>query len=141
MTVLYNKIEPKELFKLGLKQTPARIGILKMLETKQHPVDVPEIATYLETNNINTNKATVYRILDMFYKKGIVNRFELEEGKFRYELTAEDHHHVICESCGSIEDVSDCSVDKIEKVIKRKKGFLVKRHSLEFYGLCKNCQK
>lgn len=141
MTVSYNKIQPEELNKLGLKQTPARLGILKILENQTSPLDASTLHIYLKEKSIKTDQATVYRILDIFYQKGIVSRFELEEGKFRYELTAEDHHHVICENCGKIEDVLDCEVDKVERKIEQKKGFLVKRHSLQFYGVCARCQR
>ncbi|MBI5452878.1 transcriptional repressor [Candidatus Gottesmanbacteria bacterium] len=140
MTVSYNKVQPEELHKLGLKQTPARLGVLKILENQTSPLDALTIHSYLREKNLKTDPATVYRILDVFYQKGIVSRFELEEGKFRYELTAEDHHHIVCESCGKIEDVSDCEVDKVEKQIKMRKRFLVKRHSLQFYGVCASCQ-
>ncbi len=125
----------------GLRNTKGRSDVLKVLEDEKVPVDVSHIQQHLDEKAVRVDPATVYRILDAFYKNGIVQRFDFQEGKFRYEIASkQDHHHLICESCGSIEDISDCNIKELEKEIGKKKGFLVKRHSLEFFGLCKDCQ-
>jgi len=78
----------------------------------------------------------------MFTEKGLLKPIQLNEGKYRYELASiSDHHHLVCESCGNIEDISDCSIDLLEKDIETKKEFKVTSHSLEFFGICANCQK
>ena len=73
-------------------------------------------------------------MLDAFLTHGIITRIEFQEGKFRYELTGEEHHHLLCSNCGKIEDISDCNLSGLEEEIRQKKGFLVKRHVLEFFG-------
>lgn len=124
-----------------VRKTPARSAISEFLSESNSPVDVLQIINFLRSKSLNTNKVTVYRIIEYFYKEGIVNRLDLQEGKFRYELRRSDHHHLICESCGKIDAVSDTVIPEMEKEIQKKQNFLVKRHSLEFFGLCKNCQK
>lgn len=124
----------------GLKGTKARLALLHILEEENKPLDVAEISELLRKHAITTDQATVYRILDVFFQKGLVNRFEFQEGKFRYEITGEDHHHLICEQCGKIEDLSDCNITVLEEEIAEKKGFAVKRHTLEFFGLCNVCR-
>jgi len=123
----------------NLKATNARKVALHFFEKENRPIDAEEILAHLRKHDLETDRATVYRILDIFFKKGIINRFEFQEGKFRYELAGSDHHHLICEKCGKIEDISDCNIAGLEKDIKKKKGFVVKRHSLEFYGVCRLC--
>lgn len=126
---------------LGLKKTKARYAILHIFDEVKRPLDVAEIVQYLEKHDSAVDQATVYRILDAFHKKGVINQFEFQEGKFRYELAGSDHHHLICENCGRIEDISDCGIDRWEKEIKKRKGFIVKRHALEFFGVCQSCQQ
>ena len=123
-----------------VKKTPARAAVMEFLSMADLPVDIEQIINYLRSKHFDTNKVTVYRIIDYFYKEEIVNRLDLQEGKFRYELKKSDHHHLICESCGKIDTVSDTVIPKMEKEIRKKQNFLVKKHSLEFFGLCKNCQ-
>ncbi|HSW88859.1 MAG TPA: Fur family transcriptional regulator [Candidatus Saccharimonadales bacterium] len=131
----------EELNEAELRATPARIAVMKLLETTNTPVDVSMIIEYLEEKNIKTDPATAFRIVNMFMEKGLVKQISFNEGKFRYELSSKaDHHHLICENCGQIQDISDCAISELEGDIKKKKGFLVKRHSLEFFGLCENCQ-
>ncbi|MCR4324751.1 MAG: transcriptional repressor [Candidatus Curtissbacteria bacterium] len=131
----------EELREADLKATPARLGILQALEHTSKPLDVNSLISYLKRHNIKADDVTVFRIMHMLSDRGLVTPLQLGEGKFRYEHSGrEDHHHFICESCGSIEDVSDCNINVIEKEIQKKKGFLVKRHSLEFFGICKSCR-
>lgn len=130
-----------ELNASSLRATPARMAIMSLLETTQQPLDVQSMITYLEKKDIKTDPATVFRIMNMFTEKGIVTPISFNEGKLRYELSAkEDHHHLICEKCGSIEDISDCNIEGLENDINKRKQFLVKRHALEFFGVCKQCQ-
>ena len=131
----------EELRQVELKITPARLAVLDILEKTDKPIDIATIIDYLETNNIKADPATVFRIINAFTDKGITKQIQLNEGKFRYEhASKKDHHHLICEKCGDLEDVSDNFISDIEKEIQRKKKFLIKRHSLEFFGICKKCQ-
>lgn len=124
----------------GLKSTEARMALLSLLEKEDDPKDVESIVLSLKTSNVKADQATVYRILEILTQKGLINRVEFGEGKYRYELQKDDHHHLVCSNCGSITDVEDKYMEKIEDEIKYKTGFLVKSHSLEFFGLCQNCQ-
>lgn len=136
------KVNLKVLTRTKLKLTPARKTALHYFEKNDSPLDAEEVLEHLRQHDLKTDRATVYRILDTFYEKGIIDRLEFGEGKFRYELSdRQDHHHLVCEKCRGIEDISDCSTGELEKEIKTKKGFLVKRHVLEFYGICKSCLK
>jgi len=125
----------------GLKRTRARVTVLDILEQEKSPVDVKKIVDGLGKRKVKADQATVYRIMDAFYKKGIVERLELGEGKFRYELSKRDHHHhLVCEKCGSIEDVRADAIEMLEKKLAKNTGFNIKRHCLEFYGECIKCQ-
>lgn len=131
-----------ELNEVSLRATPARIALLKLLETSDKPVDVQTMIDYLANKELNTDPATVFRIVNMFTEKGLTKQIQLQEGKFRYELSdKEDHHHLVCTSCGDIQDISDCNINALEKEIAKKKTFQVMSHSLEFFGVCAVCQK
>jgi Fur family ferric uptake transcriptional regulator len=131
-----------ELQEVSLKATPARIAVMKFLESTDRPVDVSAILTFLKQKNIDADPATIFRMMNDFLQKGITKKVQLEKGKASYELTSKgDHHHLICENCGKIEPVEDNFVPQMEEEIQKKHQFLIKRHSLEFFGLCSDCQK
>ena len=130
-----------ELREVDLKATPARLAVLKLLEDSKQPIDVSSIKDYLDKKSIKTDPVTVFRIINTFTEKGITKQIQFNEGKFRYELASKDeHHHLICKTCGSIEDISDCNIEDLEKEIESRKGFKVQSHSLEFFGVCGRCQ-
>jgi Fur family transcriptional regulator, ferric uptake regulator len=131
-----------KLRKLNLRATPARIAVMKLLEKTKQPVDVGMVIDSINKEGIKTDPATVFRIMNILTKKGIAISIQFQEGKMRYELAGKKHHHhLVCESCGKIEDVSSQVVPALEKEIQKTRKFLVKRHSLEFFGLCEDCQK
>lgn len=131
-----------ELNASSLRATPARVALMNLLESTDKPLDVQTMIEYLEKKDIKTDPATVFRIVNMFTERGLLKSVQLNEGKFRYELSAKgEHHHLICEKCGSIEDISDCNIQALENDIQKKKQFLVKRHALEFFGVCSLCQQ
>lgn len=131
-----------ELNEVELRATPARVALMNLLEKTDRPLDVQSMIEYLENRNIKTDPATVFRIVNMFTEKGLTKQIQLQEGKSRYELAAAaDHHHLVCSKCGDIQDISDCNITALEKDIEKKKGFKVASHSLEFFGVCKACQR
>ncbi|KKR33413.1 MAG: Ferric uptake regulator, Fur family [Candidatus Gottesmanbacteria bacterium GW2011_GWC2_39_8] len=131
-----------ELRNADLKVTPARLGILGALENTSKPLDIVSLIKYLNISKIKADRVTVFRIINALVIKGLVKPIQFNDGKLRYEhMSKADHHHFICGECGDIEDILECNVEKIEKNIQKKKGVLVKYHSLEFFGLCSRCKK
>jgi Fur family transcriptional regulator, ferric uptake regulator len=129
------------MIQLNFKKTPARSIIVEFLSNSKSPVDVEQIISFLRSKKLNTNKVTVYRIIELLLQNGIVERLEFGEGKFRYEFKKKHHHHLVCQNCGKVQDVEGEFMEKLEKDIFKTKKFKVQSHSLEFFGLCANCQK
>jgi len=131
-----------ELNEVNLRATPARLHLMYLLETTDKPLDVQAMIDYLKENNIETDPATVFRIINTFTEKGLTKQIQFQEGKFRYELASKaEHHHLVCTRCGQIQDISDCNIDVLESHIEKKKKFKVTSHALEFYGICEDCQR
>ncbi|MBI2430492.1 MAG: transcriptional repressor [Candidatus Levybacteria bacterium] len=131
-----------ELRSVDLKATPARLALLSVLEETEKPLDTSMIIDSLQKEGVDVDEATVFRIINLLHQKGIVKQVQLREGKFRYEHAGKaEHHHLYCEACGAIEDISDCNIQRLEKEIREKKQFLVKSHSLEFFGICPACRR
>ncbi len=130
-----------ELHNAELRVTPARLGVLEVLEQSDIPLDVSSVILYLSKRNVSADAVTVFRILNAFTKKGIAKPIQFNEGKKRYEYAAKpSHHHFVCEKCGNVADVNACNVDELERHIERTQGVKVARHALEFFGLCRRCR-
>ncbi len=132
----------KELQNADLRVTEARLGVLAVLKQTEKPLAAQDVLTYLKRHSIRADKATVFRIINSFAEKGIVVPVQFNEGRLRFETTSKgDHHHFVCDNCGYIEDISDCSITPLADDIQKKKGVIIRRHSLEFFGICTGCQK
>lgn len=125
----------------GYKSTPHRLDVLEALHEKHIPLSIEELESKLSTKGIN--QSTLYRILDVLVTIGLVKQTDLRQGKAFFEIIDHEnhHHHLVCTSCNKTEDVEVCEITKLEqKILASSKGFkTIKDHSLEFFGLCKNC--
>ncbi len=139
----YNRyMNLNELVNKNVRPTKARIAVMEALSHSHLPLSVDDVRNYPAVKKLKADPVTIYRILDVFVVSGLVKRIELGEGKFRYERTdREHHHHVICTSCGAMEDVADITETNLERVVARKTNYSISSHSLEFFGLCPDCQK
>ena len=86
-------------------------------------------------------RGSIYNILELFEKVGIIVRHPFLGNEAQYETTARanTHHHRVCISCGAIKEFSD---QKIARAIKNRTfaSFEKRFHSTYIYGLCKKCQ-
>ena len=124
--------------KIGIRYTKPRKLVFEALEHLSKPVSANEINDYLK-NKIDLT--SVYRTISLLVKSEMVNVILFGEGKKRYELINknEHHHHLVCEKCGDVEDV-EMKESSLLKSVEEQSKFVIKKHNLEFFGLCANCQ-
>jgi Fur family ferric uptake transcriptional regulator len=129
----------EQLKQQGYRLTQPRQQILDTLTS--YPQSVAEIVTSLKKKQTNVDMATVYRTLEILVELGVVGKIQFHGKTAMFELLSEDdhHHHLICNDCGLIEDIPFDEVLLMNQVNKQTK-FQVQSHSLEFFGLCTNCQ-
>ena len=128
--------------KNGLKSTAGRIQILETLIGSPHPMSVESI--FVKIKKI-IDVSTIYRTLNEFSEKEIVDTIHLEKNKLLFEIRDErhHHHHILCTKCNAVEDVELCEIESVsKKILSRSRAFQsIIRHSLEFFGVCNKCSK
>lgn len=131
------ELNKKQLATHGYRLTKPRQEIFAVLKHK--PKSVLEILSMLKEKKLKIDKVTVYRTLEHFVKLGLVTETRFKDGISVYELSDhEHHHHVLCEKCGRIEDIS-LDESLLLKAAKKSSSFIIKSHHLEFFGLCQKC--
>lgn len=128
----------------GFRATPSRLAIATLLEQAHQPVGTPTLAETLVPQELDL--ATLYRTLKSFEEKSLIRHVAIDQRFASYEWVEEDgehHHHLICQTCGLIEEIPDCELESLEKrVLKQATRFReIHSHSLEFFGVCKACKK
>jgi Fe2+ or Zn2+ uptake regulation protein len=132
--------EPESILKeAGFRVTTGRVAVLRLLAASPTPLAIKDMLPNIK--HVRLDQATVYRTLEAFREKHLVQMVNMEHDHTHWELT-NHHHHAICEQCGKIVNVSKCNLQKLETDIKKLSGFTaIRRHSLEFFGLCADCSK
>jgi len=127
-----------ELREKGYRLTKPRKQILAALTF--HPQSVVDIIRFLRKKKAPVDMTTIYRTLAVLLELGVVGKTKCYDNTTMFELLSEDHHHhLICNDCGSIEDISLDEHLLMDQVNHQTK-FQVQNHSLEFFGLCTSCQ-
>jgi Fur family ferric uptake transcriptional regulator len=135
----------EQLKEKGYKITTQRQLVLDVIKENQGCHMSPEdVFNKLKENGANIGIATVYRTLALLEEMGLIYKIELKPGCVSYELNQPEmthkHHHLICLVCGKIIEVKEDLLDNLEEVIASSHGFLIKDHSLKFYGYCAECR-
>lgn len=124
----------KHLQKIGLKATIQRILILESIGNYGH-FNIDTIYQKAKERNKKLSLATVYKNIATLVDKNILTEVPILGEKPKYEITKEEHIHLICNICGNIED------KPLKKEILENSNFLVESHQLNIYGTCILCQK
>lgn len=127
------------LTKYGLKNTPTRQEVLKVLSHANHPLTAEEISKKIK--NIDTS--TLYRTLNKFTEVGIIRK-EVNQNKeniFSYNSEKEDNHILVCLKCHKIVPIEGCPYHEVNEEIEKETGFILNDHHTEIYGVCPDCQK
>lgn len=125
----------------NIRVTSSRVMILENFYKTKRPIRAEDV--YLNLKN-NLDEATVYRTLSSFEKNKIIRRVNLKKDSAYFELNNDHHHHIVCESCGKIEDFREnVEIEKIlKKIVEGSSNFKnINEHSLELFGLCNFCNK
>jgi|TARA_B110000444_G_scaffold237779_1_gene250803 Fur family ferric uptake transcriptional regulator len=134
--------ENQELRKAGLKVTLPRVKILQIMEsTETKHLSAEDVYKALIEADEDVGLATVYRVLTQFESAGLVMRHHFEGGSSVFELTTIDHHdHIVCQTCGRVEEFYDDVIESQQEMVAKKYGFRITDHSMYLYGICKDCQ-
>jgi Fe2+ or Zn2+ uptake regulation protein len=129
--------------KAGLKKTEVRILLLDFLSKHKNPISASHIFDKLKKNKLD--QVTIYRTLDSFLEKGLIKKVDTGKREAEYEIIddRDDHHHMICIKCKTVEDFTGCDSEKLVlNALKKSKKFnKITHHSFDLFGLCDSCER
>lgn len=127
-----------ELKSSGLKATLPRIKILEVFQqAKVRHMTAEDVYKRLLADGADIGLATVYRVLMQFEQAGLLTRSNFESGKSVFELNEGQHHdHLVCLSCGRVEEFYDAEIEARQRAIAEERGFELHEHSLALYARC-----
>lgn len=125
---------------VGIKKTKQRESVLSVLESSEKPLSATEICSGMEKEGDAAWLSTVYRVLELFVKKGLVIKTNVMNNEMAvYELNRFKHkHYAVCMNCHKIIAMDNCPMEKFTPKLEDN-DFQVMGHNLEVYGFCKDC--
>jgi Fur family ferric uptake transcriptional regulator len=127
-----------ELKNNGLKATLPRLKILEVFQNGlMRHMTAEDVFRQLLKDNADIGLATVYRVLTQFEQAGLLSRNHFEQGKSVFELNEGKHHdHMVCLTCGRVEEFYDEAIEARQHAIARERGFELQEHALSLYAVC-----
>lgn len=121
-------------------RTRSQDRILSLLKSVKQGISAQDIYVELRNRNQSIGLATVYRSLEALKLEGMVQVRTLANGEALYSLAQQDKHHLTCLRCGVSIPINQCPVHDLEDQLEVSHKFHIFYHTLEFFGLCNQCQ-
>jgi Fur family ferric uptake transcriptional regulator len=123
----------------SLRITRPRVAVLGAVHEHPH-ADTSAILGVARERLGGVSQQTVYDVLEALTGAGLVRRIHPPGSVARYESRVGDnHHHLVCRSCGAISDV-DCAVGDTPCLIASEDhGFAIDEAEVIYWGLCPDC--
>ena len=132
--------ELTELFRQrGMKVTPQRRAVFHVLHgNPEHPT-AEGIHARVSAEIPDISLRTVYQVLNDLADMGELERLDLGTGSSRLDPNVDPHHHLVCSTCGTVQDVPAVLAD-IRLPEAHRAGFRVSSTEVTFRGCCPTCR-
>jgi Fur family ferric uptake transcriptional regulator len=124
---------------LGYRLTPQRTLVWDVLRREDRHVSAEEVCGLVQEQFPHVNISTIYRTLELLVELNLVRETHLGPARRFFEVEEEvPHHHLVCESCGTVSHVHDEDLGDLREVLTAEQGFVPKQ--LTIFGLCADCR-
>ncbi|QSR27238.1 transcriptional repressor [Nocardioides aromaticivorans] len=129
----------QQLRDVALRVTRPRLAVLEAVHAHPH-ADTESVIAAARALLPDVSHQAVYDSLHTLAESGLVRSIKPAGSVARYETrTGDNHHHVVCRSCGSIADV-DCAVGHVPCLTASDShGFVIDEAEVIYWGVCPDC--
>lgn len=122
----------------SLKATHQRLSMLEIINRHGH-IDLDSLYKKLHKDFPTISLATLYRNIKELLLNKILSEVKLPNQKNVFEITKQEHIHIVCSKCKSIQDYPISSKALI-KDLCQSTSFAIDEVHLSLTGLCPKCQ-
>jgi Fur family transcriptional regulator, stress-responsive regulator len=124
---------------VALRVTRPRVAVLSAVHDHPH-ADTDSLIAIVREDLGDVSHQAVYDVLRALTAAGLVRRIQPTGSVARYEARVGDnHHHVVCRSCGAIADV-DCAVGYTPCLTAADdSGYEIDEAEVIYWGRCSEC--
>jgi Fur family ferric uptake transcriptional regulator len=120
--------------------TPQRLSVLDIVAGRTGHIGAEEVWNLAKTQHPYVDLATVYRILQLLKRVGVVTEVVIGN-KLHFELTDQHnrHHHMVCSACDTVQTLSPDYLGEFSQRLEREFGFTPDLENLTIEGQCSKC--
>jgi Fur family ferric uptake transcriptional regulator len=128
----------------GYRQSAPRAAVVAALADLGCSVTAKEISARLHERGQDVGVASIYRTLELLDKLSLARRVDVAEGVARYEPVnpdGEHHHHLVCDSCGSVTAFEDPALERAIARLSKRMDYEIEGHEVTLRGECPDCSE
>lgn len=138
-TVQTPEVWRSQLRKANLRVTKQRLAVLEAIEHHPHAI-AEDILARVRTTLPAITVQSIYTIINSLTAARLIRKLDLPDSPARYELEEHDnHHHVVCRSCGKIENVPCAVGDAPCLQPQAHHGMTIEIAEVIYQGVCQDC--
>lgn len=124
----------------GVQVTAQRLAVMQAVAAHPHAT-ADEVAEAVRQMIGAISRQAVYDALGLLSEKQLIRRIQPAGSAARYEgRVGDNHHHLICRSCGVMLDV-DCAVGDMPCLsASHDHGFVIEEAEVIYWGHCPTCR-
>ncbi len=128
----------------GLRGTPSRVAVLRLVRTTLGPVSHAEVVRGLASARVAVDRATVYRNLLDLAGRGLLRRIDLGDHVWRFESRDVEHEpsvphaHFVCTGCGEVACLPGVGI-QLTGGASAPRAVQTKRVGVQLTGRCNQC--
>lgn len=123
----------------GGRVTVQRRIIVETLLAQPEHITAEELIAKVQARYPEVNAATVYRTLEALDEIGALKRLAVGKGPAQWELTSGAHQHLVCNVCGTVQEVSGGPFARLAAALAKQHGFEADIGHLAITGRCAEC--
>ncbi|UCH83521.1 MAG: transcriptional repressor [Candidatus Latescibacterota bacterium] len=117
-----------------------RVILETVLDLDNHPT-ADQVFVEASKRIPDISRTTVYRTLDTLTRISVITKACHPGSSVRYDTRIDVHHHLVCQSCDDVIDISDDRLDRIPIPDTSSLGFEVNDFSVQLRGICSRCKQ
>ena len=123
----------------GVQVTAQRLAVLRAVSSQPH-ITADAVAEAARGAIGAISLQSVYDALGLLVEKGLIRRIQPPGSPARFEdRVGDNHHHLICRTCGRVVDV-DCATGSAPCLTpSRKSGYEIDEAEVAYWGRCPDC--
>jgi Fur family ferric uptake transcriptional regulator len=135
-------LDPADLLRQqGFKVTAQRLAVLRAVSASPH-LTADDLVEVVRADIAAVSRRAVYDAVGVLADIGLLRRIQPSGSAARYEARVGDnHHHLICRTCGSMVDV-DCAVGDMPCLTAADDaGYEIDEAEVIYWGRCPSCRQ